>query len=349
MAEMAGLRRRGHAMGLLAPERSEVLRQAREQGFPVQPLAVERWRFPFEAVRAAVWLRRERPDVVNTHSSRDGWLVGVAARLAGVPFVIRTRHFDVPVGHRGLSGVVYRRLADHVLTTSPKVTAEFQALFHLPASRVTTLPTGIDLDRFSPEGDRAELGARDDPPGLPRIGMISVIRLAKGHKVLIEAAQRLRQQGVPARYVMVGDGPSRGKAEAAVRALGLEDSVTFMGHRDDVPAVLRGLDLLVMPSLHEGIPQTVLQALATKTPVVASEVGGLPSVIRDGVTGRLVPPGDAGALAGAIRQALADRAATQRMAEAGRRLVEAEHSLEGMLDRLEALYGQRLGVPGPGR
>ena len=115
------------------------------------------------------------------------------------------------------------------------------------------------------------------------------------------------------------------------------------GHREDVPEVLRALDVLVIASTrHEGVPQIGLQALATKTPVVGSDVGGTPEIIRQGETGRNFPAGDAGALVQAVRATLAEAETTRAMCERGRAMVEQHHSLDAMLDRLEALYRQRL-------
>ena len=342
MAELDGFRRRGHEVWLLAPARSEIFSRAQTAGIACQPVDYARWKIPFAALKVAAWLRRIRPHVVNPHSSRDGWLVGAAARLARVPFIVRTRHFDVPISSKRVSGFVYSRLADHVLTTSPMVTAHFRELFQLPESRVTTLPTGIDVIEFSPLGRRAELAPAAQQKNLPLIGMVSIIRRAKGHETLLAAARQLRDGGLAAHYVIVGEGPYLDKVRATAMNLQLEDCVTFTGVRDDIPAVLRALSVLVIPSLHEGIPQTGLQALATKTPIVASNVGGIPSIIRHGNTGRLVPPGDAAAIAQALRETLQDTAATQRMCEAGRALVEKKHSLEGMLDQVEALYRRYL-------
>ncbi len=342
MAEMEGLRRRGGQSWLLAPRGSELFRRAPEAGIEAREISLSRWKFPVTAISAAAWLRRLHPHVVNTHSSRDGWLIGFAARIARVPFLLRTRHFDVPISSRIVSGFVYRSLADHVQTTSPKVTAHFQELFRLGPDRVSTLPTGIDLVKFAPSGDRAMLVPGERQGLVPLVGMVSVIRLAKGHETLLAAAHRLRREGFKARYVIVGDGPYGESVRAKVRELDLEDCVTFTGHREDVPSVLRALAVLVIPSIHEGIPQTAMQALATKTPVVASNVGGIPSVIRDRVTGRLVPPGDPGALARAIKETLQDVDSTRLMSEAGRALVEREHGLDQMLDQLETLYGRYL-------
>jgi glycosyltransferase involved in cell wall biosynthesis len=122
----------------------------------------------------------------------------------------------------------------------------------------------------------------------------------------------------------------------------LTSRVLFLGPRDDVPAILRSLDVLAIPSLHEAIPQVGLQALATKTPVVASNVGGIPAIIRPGETGRLCKPGDAASLAAALREALTDTTTTQAMCERGRALVEREHTVEVMLDQIEAIYRRRL-------
>jgi glycosyltransferase involved in cell wall biosynthesis len=342
MAELEGFKRRGHDVWLLAPQHSSIFQRAKVAGISVEPIDFTRWKFPFGVLKVVRWINRIRPHIVNPHSSRDGWLVGLAARIARVPFVVRTRHFDVPVSSKQMSGFVYSKLADHVLTTSPKVTEHFRELFRLPESRVSTLSTGIDTKLFSQTGAKAEFIPDLADDSVPLIGMVSIIRLAKGHETLLQAAAQLRAEGFKARYVIVGEGPYADVIRAKMKALQLESLFTFVGQRDDVPAILRSLSILVIPSLHEGIPQTALQALATKTPVVASNVGGIPSVIRDGETGRLVPPGDPAALALAIKSTLQDTAATQRMCKDGRILVEKEHSLEGMLDKLEALYRRHL-------
>ena len=129
------------------------------------------------------------------------------------------------------------------------------------------------------------------------------------------------------------------------REMGVRDFVTFTGHREDVPEVLRELSLLVMPSTrHEGVPQAGLQALACKTPVVGSDVGGIPEIIRPGETGRIFVAGDAKALACAILQALTEIEETRAMTECGRALVEQHYSLERMLDKIELIYSRYLPV-----
>jgi glycosyltransferase involved in cell wall biosynthesis len=175
--------------------------------------------------------------------------------------------------------------------------------------------------------------------------MVSVLRSWKGHSTFLKAAQILKRENFPARYVIVGAGPMRQVIEQETNELQLRDVVTLTGHREDVPAVLRALPLLIIPSIrHEGVPQIGLQALAAKTPVIGSDVGGIPEIIRPGETGRIFPACDAEALARCIREALSDLAATRAMSERGRVMVEQKHSLETMLDTLSALYQRRLPI-----
>src|SRR6185436_17462881 len=137
-----------------------------------------------------------------------------------------------------------------------------------------------------------------------------------------------------AHFVIVGEGTSRPIIERQVEELQVGGWVKLLGFRDDVPDVMRSLDLMVIPSLHEGVPQVGLQALACQTPVIGSNVGGIPEIIRPGETGRLFPPGDPVTLAKTIREALENSEATRTMSTRGRALVVGQHSLEVMLDTL---------------
>ena len=337
LAELTGFKKRGSEVRLLAPQDAVLFARAQAAGIPCEPFSDAKWRFPFEVLRVARWLRRLRPDVLNTHSSRDGWLVGLAGRLARVPLILRTRHVDVEYPNRWISQHAFTTLADAVLTTSDRITDHLCRTFQLSEDRVLTVPTGIDVDHFKPEGDHADLGPA------PVVGMVSVLRSWKGHRLFLEAIRLLVRDGFPYRFIIVGEGPMHDPILRWREELGLEGKVDLVGHREDVPAVLRGMSLLVIPSTaHEGVPQVGLQALACGTPLIGSDVGGIPQIIRSRETGRLFPSGDAAALAAAIRETFAQADETQRMSMAGRRLVMAKHSLAGMLDTLEDLYRARL-------
>ena len=333
LAELVGFKQRGSEVWLLAPDDAELRTRAEAAGISTAPFNDAKWRYPFEAVRLACWLRRIKPDVLNTHSSRDGWLVGLAGRLARVPLIVRTRHVDVGYSNPRISRHAFTTFADLVLTTSDRITAHLRETFQLPDERVVTMPTGIDLSRFTSVGERADLGPA------PVVGMLSVLRSWKGHRLFLEAVRLLVRDGFPCRFVIVGEGPGRAGILKMRDEFGLKDRLELLGHREDVPEILRGMKLLVIPSTaHEGVPQVGLQALACETPVIGSDVGGIPQIIRPGETGRLFPSGDATTLAAAIREALTQADETRRMAVAGRRLVEEKHSLPAMLDTLEVLY-----------
>jgi glycosyltransferase involved in cell wall biosynthesis len=342
LAELRGFQKRGGEVWLLAPIESEIFRRAKIEKIPAIPLRADRLHFPFEIFRLARWLRKNKIQILNTHSSRDGWLLGIAGRLARVPLIIRTRHIDVDYPNRRLSRHAYATLADHVLTTSEKIKRHFQEMFGLPDDRISTVPTGIDLEFFAPSVAKANFSTDK-----PLVGMISVLRSWKGHATFLEAAAQLKASGFDGRFVIVGEGPVRSQIEQKISELNLGDVVTLAGHREDVPEILRALDVLVIPSTkHEGVPQIGLQALACKTPVIGSDAGGIPEIIRDGETGIIFPAKDARALAAAIHETLADPDKTRVRCERGRTMVETGYSLAAMLDKLDALYQRHIPLAG---
>lgn len=345
LAEINGFRRRGSAVWLIAPMDSQIYQRASQAG--VQVLAQhfnQRCLLPFHVLRLAWWLHRHRIEIVNPHSSRDGWMLTLAARIARVPLIIRSRHFDVPIPNKSLSRLMYKEWSHHIITTSPKITSSLISTFNLDPGGITTLPTGVDLERFKPEGTKADFSKFVPSQQTPLIGMITVIRAAKGIQVLAEAVHLLKAQyGIHVHCIIAGEGPALDFVKSVVTQFSVGNQFTFLGHREDVPEIMRALDIIAIPSFHEAIPQSGLQALALGVPVVASDVGGIPSIIKHGETGRLVPPHDAAALAAAIRETLEEKLQTQAMCRAGQEFIVNHHSLDTMLDRLDAIYRQHLG------
>ncbi len=160
MAELTGFQQRGCSVSLLAHPQSQIIARARAAGIATHACTFDRRLLPLEIFRLALLLRRERIQVVNTHSSRDAWLVGMAARLRRVPFLLRTRHIDVIDRTPMISRHKFTTLADHALTTSQKITDHIRTTFRLPHDRTTTLPTGIDLSLYQPTGPKAALPVR---------------------------------------------------------------------------------------------------------------------------------------------------------------------------------------------
>lgn len=295
--------------------------------------------FPWQLLRLLLCLRRVRPDVVNTHSSKDGWLAGLAARLAGVPCLIRSKHIDVDYPRKFSSRIAYGVLPHHTLTTSEKIRQKICQELSISTARVSNLPTGIDpapyLDEIPPTL-RLELKVT---PETPLIGMISVIRSWKGHRFFLEAALELAAKLPQSHFVIVGDGPGHASLVETVLSLGLRHRIHCLGHRHDVPKILKALNVLVLPSTaHEGVPQIILQAQLARCPVVATSVGGIPEVVEDGITGRLVPPSNGEALARAIFNTLKLPEQTQAMVEQAHQRALRENTLDVMCQRTEEIY-----------
>ena len=286
LAELEWMRAQGHWVALAANRASAIAARARERRIHFYPLRTHKLMLPFEILRLAAWLMQNRVEVVNTHSSNDGWLAGVAARLALRPLLIRSRHIEVDYPNRFWSGLAFRFLPHRVITTSQRIADRLVQELKIPPTRVTCVATGVDLTRFDPaiEGSlHQELGL---PPEVALVGMISVLRSWKGHATFLDAAARLLDDS-PRRihFVIAGDGPGRNELVAKMALEPWKGRVTLLGHRTDVPNVLASLDVLVLPSYaHEGIPQIILQAQAMECPVVATTIGGIPEVVEDGVT-----------------------------------------------------------------
>jgi len=298
---------------------------------------------PAAVVRLVRLLRRLRPDVV--HSRNWGAFDAVpAARLAGVRAVIHGEHGREaadPEGRDGRRNRVRRLLAPLVsqwVTVSDDLRRWLVERVGIPAARVVTIHNGVDTTRFV-EGDRER--AREAlglPPASPVVGTVGRLDPVKDHLGLVDAFRRIRARRPDAVLVIAGDGPLRDALRRAVTAAGLGAAVRLLGERADVPRVLAALDVFVLPSLAEGISNTVLEAMACGLPVVATRVGGNPELVEDGVTGRLVAARQPAALSAAVLEYLDDPVLARLHGKAGRQRAVAEFSLERMATRYLALY-----------
>ena len=187
----------------------------------------------------------------------------------------------------------------------------------MPQERLHAIPTGVSLADFAPRGPDPDLTARLKLPTEAFVfGTVSVLRSWKGHLYLLEALKQLREEGLEAVLLIVGDGPYRPVIEEKIQQLGLAEEVRLVGHQDRVPKWLALMDAFVMASYaHEGVPQVLLQALAMGKPVVATRTGGIPEVIVPEETGLLAPPRDSQALAQAMSRLLQDRALQEKFSQ----------------------------------
>jgi glycosyltransferase involved in cell wall biosynthesis len=330
---------RGWHVILVCQPDGRLLDRARHAGLEAVALPMKASWDARAVARLVALIKRERVDIVHTHSSIDAWLGGMAARSARVP-VVRTRHVSIPI-RRGFNPV-YTWLADRVITSGEAIRRLVIAA-GVPARRVVAIPAGVDLAGF-PFGQRSKTLAETLGISPPVIGSVAMFRGSKGHAHLIEALAMIRRQHPRATLLLVGDGIRRAWVEGLAREAGLAAAVVFTGFRSDVAALLGVMDCFALASTRtEGIPQSLLQAFAAGVPVVASDVGGVSEVVLDGSTGVLVKA-EAADLAQGIERVLADSDGAARRAIAARAMVEDRFSHASMLTRLLDLYAEVLGA-----
>jgi glycosyltransferase involved in cell wall biosynthesis len=348
----AGLIERGHAVTVAG--RSEAApREALERG-GADYVAVEMTgRFPDpiadrRALRRLTELVRDGGfDLVHAHGQKAGMLARTAARRAGVPsvytphsFVYRTQMVRPrPSGRlRFLVGrALERRLARRTAFIVAVAEDERQSAIGdrlAPAERIVVVHPGV---RRPPERepDPRLLAFRGEGPLL---GFVAGLRDQKGLPVLLDALTSLAREGDPVRFAIVGNGPLRDEVAARVEAPPLAGSTLLLGFENGPYPYLDGLDAFVLPSLWEGLPMAVLEAMASGLPVIATAVNGTPEAVEDGVTGYLVPPGDPVALAARLRSLAGDEERRREMGEAARRAFEGRFDADQMVERLLAVY-----------
>lgn len=337
LEESAGLVARGHAVQLLCAPEARINEEARKCGIAVTqlPIARKTLRGLFALAR---WLKRHRPDVINTHSSTDSWLASLAVRASGqaVP-IVRTRHISAPLSRSAFTRWLYARAANRVVTTGEALRAEVIAATGALPHRVESVPTGVDLSRFVP-GDRVSARAGLDLPASAfLVGIVATLRSWKGHAYLVEAVAQLADPEV--RLVIVGDGSGWGPLHEQVERLGIAERVVFAGNQADPVLWFQALDVFALPSYaNEGVPQAIQQAMACGLPVVTTPVGAIAEIVTEGITGVFVAPRDAKGLSETIARLKIDGALRQRLGRAAREQALARFSRETMLDRMEAVF-----------
>ncbi|HEX6393034.1 MAG TPA: glycosyltransferase family 4 protein [Acidimicrobiales bacterium] len=300
-------------------------------------------------------LRDLRPDIVHTHNPKPGIYGRIAARAAGVPVVVNTVHGLYATSDDSLRkrAVVYglERIAacfsDAELVQNPE-DIETLAALRIPRERLRLLGNGIDLDRFSPAAKndarrriRAEIGARDDNVV---VGAIGRLVWEKGYGELFAAAAELREQFPNVMILVAGPAePTKSDgidAASIARAEGV--GVRFLGYRSDVEDIYAALDVYVLASHREGFPRSAMEAAAMSLPIVATNIRGCRQVVNDGVTGLLVEPHDARALAGAIGRLASDLQLRKSMARAARAKALLDFDQRRVIDITLKLYAELL-------
>lgn len=347
LAEIGAMRQRGHWVALACIAGGMFEQRAQNAGFPVFPLPFSN-NFDIDSIAGLhALVRTHRIDVVNSHSSIDSWCTSLANLVPPRTVLVRTRHLSIAVP-RHLFGVWLYRQPHAVVTTGEALRENLMTVNGIAPQRLISIPTGVDLTRFNParydRRVRREFGIADHEP---LIGTIAILRSMKGHGVLLDAMPAVLARFPDCRFLWVGDvhhDPTyRLNLQARAKAMGLGERLIFAGYRSDVPEILAALDMVVLPSTRdEGVPQSLTQALAMEKPAVATRVGAVGEIVRDGQTGVLVTPNDPAALAEGIIAQLADPVRARLLAANGRTLVLSDYDLDIMAANTERLYERLL-------
>lgn len=342
LTEAQGMIARGHRITLLALPNAQIFPAAKARGIHVEAMPFER-----KSIRGTLamrrWLKRNTCDVINTHSSTDSWLVALAqiGLKQRVP-VVRTRHVSVKVSNHWTTRWLYGKASDKVVTTGERLRVDLMTGLSLVPGHVVSIPTGIDLQRYSRAATRPRATMRSEL-GIPQdalvIGIAATLRSWKGHDYLLDAFAQLSGEFPSAHLLIVGDGPRREHLRERIAASGLAERIHLVGHREDVPDLLGAMDVFTLPSYaNEGVPQAIMQAMAMELPVVSTTVGAIDEAVENGVTGYLIEPKNVEQLKTQLARLLTDIELRSKMGMAARKRAESHFSLDGMLDAMENVF-----------
>jgi len=334
---------------------NEIVREAGMHVYEVPNLVqpIHPWRDLLALFEILGILKREKIDLVHTHNSKTGFLGRLAGRLAGTPVVVHTVHgfafHDSEPRWRQLLFRAMERMAapwaDHTIYISQPLIDWARRERIIAEGRYTKIYSGIDLESFHPY-NQEELRELRDELGIKEtdrvIGFVSKLWEGKGHDVALQAMVQVVKSFPQARLLLVGEGSLEKKLKTSSHELGLENAVLFTGFRTRIAEMTSLCDLCILPSFFEGMGRVLIEAGACGKPVVASNVGGIPDVVKDGVTGILVPPGDPMSLSEGILRLLQDPELRERMGQAARQRINEKFSARTMVQGIVDVYNDCL-------
>lgn len=342
---------RDFGLGPILAAPSALIREMNPElsAFGIEAIQVEPFSpFDFRALtRFAQVVRSAHADLMHCHMFAATLRAAPMARLIGVRTIVETCHgpeawrFGKPLkGRFRIDRLLTDRFVDHYIAVSNAAASHLRERKGISPAKITVIHNGRDLTRFCPateserERARAELGIGDEQAIL----VMGRLHEQKGHTFFLKALGIVMAHRPNVVSLLAGDGPLREELKAQANAAGIAEQVRFLGFRSDAQALFAACDLVVLPSLYEGLPLVAVEALAARRPIVATAVDGTPEVVIDGETGLLVRPADAPALARAIERLLGDKSLGLRLAANGRAWVEQEFTLGGQMEKTVALY-----------
>jgi glycosyltransferase involved in cell wall biosynthesis len=351
-----GLSHESHMTGAESRSVAKIVVETEKKGVNVIPLsALIRKINPIKDLRAfiSLWrlIIREKPAIVHTHSSKAGILGRWAAKMAGVRCIIHTPHGHVFYGHFGsltsrlflLMEKLSALITDCMIALTEGEKKDYIELLNLRPASIEIIHSGVDINRYMKT--RIKIKEKKISLGLnPKklvVGTVGWLLSIKGPMVLLKAMGRIWQKHSDVELVYVGKGELEEELKTESFRMGVSDSVTFLGWRNDVHEIMPVFDLFVLPSLNEGMGRVLVEAMASGKPVVGSNVGGIPDLIKNGHNGFLVEPGDEIDLSVAIEKVLTDTKMRDEMGRKGKTMAR-NFGVERMVEKIDDLYATLL-------
>ncbi len=332
------LQKEGYPVHLVAQPESPLHHKAVETGLEVFPLRMKSEVDLWAVFRLSREMKRRKCLLAHFHDAHGLAIGAAAARRAGVPLRFISRRVDFPLKQNSFSLRKYTRNVDAIIAISEGVRKVLLDC-GIPSSLIYVIPSGIDFSPFEEVASRDFLRREFSfAPDDYLVGIVAALEDHKGHTYLIQASRILRERAPKIKIIVVGTGSLRLELDQQAHQLGVDDIVFFLGFREDVPQILGSLDLFVLSSYLEGMGSSLLDAMASRLPVVATQVGGIPDVVSHQETGLLVPPRDPVALAEAILTLYHDRNLASRLGDKGYEVVHQKFSTEAMAGQIIDLY-----------
>lgn len=333
--------RRGYNVNLICRPDAKILYYAEKNNIDVIKLKMRGDFDPITILNLIAILRKKKIDVILTNMDKELRLSGIAALFTGVKAVICRKGIDYPLKNKLRYRFTYNKLASATVANSQatKKTMLKNAPW-LNQNRIYVIYNGIDPQPFSTENTndiRTELGISQESP---LIGFVGRLNVQKGMIYILQAFEQVLKEIPTAQLLIAGEGDLEEEILNTAKEKGMQNNISLIGFRDDIPNIMRTIDLLILPSVWEGFGIVLIEAMAAEKPCVTTNISSMPEIVIDGKTGYVVPPKDADKLSDAIINLIRDPLKSKKMGSEGKKVVRAKFTLQKMIDQYEQLFSE---------
>jgi len=331
--------RRGHNVTLICRPDAKILHYAEQNNIDAITLKMRGDVDPFTILKLVGILRKKKIDIILTNVEKELRISGIAAIFTGVKAVISRKGVDLPIKNRLQYRFTHNMLATVIVANSQstKKTLLKNAPW-LNQDKISVIYNGIDPELFSIENTRDLRDELGIPQQFPLIGFVGRLNVQKGIVYILEAFEKVFEKIPSAQLLMAGTGDLSDEIETIAKKKGFSRNIHLIGFRDDIPNVMRTIDLLILPSVWEGFGIVLIEAMAAEKPCVITNISSMPEIVIDGQTGIVVPSKDANKLADAIINLIRNPSLAKKMGCEGKKLVQNKFTLQKMISRYEQLF-----------